>query len=174
MVESSIVRYKIILFGSASVGKTSVVERFINNRFEDEYLSTLGYNVYEKIILYGSNEISLMIFDIGGQERFRELRKKYAEGADCAFIMYDITNAESFAEVENWVSDLREFAGPIPFILIGNKADLAQRQISTEAAQTLSSKIGALDFFETSAKTGHGVENAFVQLARKTYELKKA
>ncbi|MHA1425968.1 MAG: hypothetical protein ACTSQI_08255, partial [Candidatus Helarchaeota archaeon] len=67
---------------------------------------------------------------------------------------------------------LKEFAGEIPFILIGNKIDLEPRQVSLETAQKISSTIQALDFFETSAKTGHGVENAFTQLALKTYQIK--
>ncbi|MHA1130911.1 MAG: Rab family GTPase [Candidatus Helarchaeota archaeon] len=145
MMVTTTIRYKMVLFGSAGVGKTSLVERFINDRFEEEYFSTLGYNVYEKVIPHDTIEISLMIFDIGGQERFRDLRKKYAEGADCAFIVYDVTNEVSYDEIKLWVKDLKEF---------------------------ISSTIQALDFFETSAKTGHGVENAFTQLALKTYQIK--
>ena len=163
------VRYKMVLFGNASVGKTSLVERFINDRFEESYISTLGYNVYEKQINYENNLISLMIFDIGGQEKFRDLRKKYAEGADVAFIVYDVTNPDSFASIESWKTDLYEFAGEIPFIIIGNKSDLPS-SIPAEEAIALSDKLGAQDHFETSAKTGAGVEKAFNQLAVKSFE----
>ena len=65
------VRYKLVLFGDTGVGKTSLVDRYINDKFKADYLSTLGYNVYEKRIPYKGDEISLMIYDIGGQERFR-------------------------------------------------------------------------------------------------------
>ncbi|MHA1427582.1 MAG: GTP-binding protein, partial [Candidatus Helarchaeota archaeon] len=143
MMVTTTIRYKMVLFGSAGVGKTSLVERFINDRFEEEYFSTLGYNVYEKVVPHNSIEISLMIFDIGGQERFRDLRKKYAEGADCAFIVYDVTNEVSYDEIKLWVKDLKEFAGEIPFILIGNKIDLEPRQVSLETAQKISSTIQA-------------------------------
>jgi len=164
-------RYKMVLFGDGGVGKTSLVERFINDKFEENYICTLGYNVYEKQIAHENSVISFMIWDIGGQEKFRNLRQKYAEGADVAFLVYNITDQTSFLNILNWKADLTEFTGGIPFILIGTKADLgSKRQISQAEGKKLASEIGALDFFETSAKTGAGVENAFRQLAVKTYQ----
>jgi len=169
---SRIVRYKMVLFGDSTVGKTSVVERFINDKFEECYISTLGYNVYEKQIPYKDSVISLMIWDIGGQEKFRDLRKRYAEGANVAFIVFDITNKQSFDNVAVWRRDLEEFAGKAPFILIGNKMDLEwNRKVPKADAQRIASQLGALDFFETSAKTGVGVENAFKMLATKTFDV---
>lgn len=167
----SVVRYKMVIFGDTKVGKTSLLERYVNDRFKSSYISTLGYNVYEKRIPYKDSEISLMIYDIGGQEKFREVRKKYAEGANTAFIVYDITNDESFENIKNWKNDLQEFSGDIPFVLIGNKIDLEnQRKVSKEQGIQLSKKINALDFIETSAKTGSDVQKAFEQLAIKTYD----
>jgi len=164
-------RYKMVLFGDGGVGKTSLVDRFINDRFEENYICTLGYNVYEKQIRHENSVISFMIWDIGGQERFRDLRKKYAEGANVAFLVYNITDRNSFLNIKQWKADLDEFTGSIPFILIGNKMDLgSKRQISLEEGKKLASEIRALDFFETSAKTGTGIENAFHQLAIKTYQ----
>lgn len=173
-MESSedIVRYKMILFGNVRVGKTSLVDRFVNNKFEENYISTLGYNVYEKWISYKDRVISLMIYDIGGQERFNDLRKMYAQGAGTAFIVYDITDQESFANIKRWKKDLDEFTeSSIPFIIIGNKKDLEDsRQVPKDVAMELATEIGALNFLETSAKTGEGVEEAFRQLAIKTYK----
>jgi len=160
-----------VLFGNVSVGKTSLVERFINNKFEENYISTLGYTVYEKQFTYKDSIISLMIYDIGGQEQFRDLRKKYAEGANAAFIVYDITNLASYQRVEDWRDNLREFAGDIPFVIVGNKADLeVNRVIDAESARNLSIKLGAADFFETSAKTGVEVNSAFKKLAVQAYQ----
>ncbi len=165
------IRYKMVLFGNAGVGKTSLVERFVNNKFQANYISTLGYNVYEKQISYKNNILSLMVYDIGGQEQFRDLRKKYAEGASTGFLVYDITDGDSFKTLPNWKKDLDEFTTNVSFIIIGNKIDLEEsRQVSEEDAKQFASEIGALDFFETSAKSGHGVEKAFHQLAVKKYE----
>lgn len=168
---SRIVRYKMVLFGDSKVGKTSVVERFIHDRFEESYISTLGYNVYEKQIPYKDSVISLMIWDIGGQEKFRDLRKRYAEGAHIAFLMYDITNEDSFNAISTWKKDLEEFAAKAVFIIIGNKMDLdGNRQVPKADGKRIATELGALDFFETSAKTGIGIENAFKMLATKTFD----
>ncbi len=171
--EEKVFRYKMILFGNSGVGKSALVERFVNDRFEDSYLSTLGYNVYEKWITHEGNSVSLMIYDIGGQERFTELRRKYAQGANTAFIVYDITDEQSFSNLINWKKDILDFTGEIPFIIVGNKNDLEDaRKIPKEFAMKFATELGALKFFETSAKTGEGVEDAFKQLAIKTYEVR--
>ncbi|MHA1263791.1 MAG: Rab family GTPase [Candidatus Helarchaeota archaeon] len=173
MTESNVTwRFKLVLFGNENVGKTSLVDRLVNNRFQENYISTLGYNVYEKQILYNNVLISLLIFDIGGQEKFRPLRQKYATGANTALLVFDITSRSSFENLPNWKNDLGEFAGTIPFIVVGNKVDLENlREVSTAEAQQLAIQLGALTYFETSAKTGFGVDNAFQKLAIKTYEL---
>jgi small GTP-binding protein len=163
--------YKMILFGNEAVGKTSLVERFVNEKFEEDYHATLGYNVYEKQLPFLNFTISLIIYDIGGQEKFRDLRKKYAEGANTAFIVYDITDRKSYDSLSAWKSDLSEFAGNIPFFIIGNKFDLqVNRQVPAMEALNASSILGAVNFFEVSAKTGEGVEDIFKLLAIKTYE----
>lgn len=170
-MSEKIFTYKMVIFGNVGVGKTSLVEQFINKRFEKNYISTIGYNVYEKRLSVMDLTIRLMIFDVGGQEKFRELRHKYAQDANTAFIIYDITDRPSFVSVPEWRKDLAGIAGDIPFIIIGNKSDLQKdRQVSVEDAQKLSSELGALSWFETSAKTGKGVEEAFTQLAKRTYE----
>ncbi|MHA1379484.1 MAG: Rab family GTPase [Candidatus Helarchaeota archaeon] len=158
--------FKLILFGNQAVGKTSLVQRYVNNKFEQEYISTLGYNVFEKLFEIKDNKMSLMIYDIGGQERFDDLRRQYALGAKAAFIVYDITDRESFENVRKWSSDLAEFTDDALFVLIGNKLDLEEsRVVSTEEGRNMAAEVGAESFFETSAKTGHEVNNAFVKIA---------
>ena len=161
-------RFKLILFGSPAVGKTSIIERYVNNRFEEEYISTLGYNVFEKNINFSDNNISFMIFDIGGQEQFVELRKKYAAGARAALIVFDLTNRDTFNEVKKWHADLINFADNASFILVGNKVDLENlRQVQTDEGVQLAQELGAEGFFETSAKTNIEIDNTFHKLAEK-------
>jgi small GTP-binding protein len=167
-----IIRFKMILFGDGGVGKTSLVERFIYDRFEENYISTLGYNVYEKRISYeNAVTISLIIWDIAGQEKYEGLRMKYAEGASNAFLVYNIADRNSFINIRKWKQDLDAYSGLIPLALIGNKMDLeSERQVSREEGENLAAEIGALVFLETSAKTGNEIENAFHQIAFKSYQ----
>ena len=170
-MDQELIRYKMIMFGSISVGKTSLVNRYVNNKFEPSYISTLGYNVYEKQIPHNNVILSIMIYDVGGQEQFRDLRRKYAEGANTAFIIYDITNRESFEKIADWKHNLFLFAGEIPFIIIGNKLDLEEeRKVTFKEGMELSYQLGALEYVETSAKTGTDVEKAFIDLSINTYK----
>ena len=169
MEPQNLVRYKLILFGDVAVGKTSLVERFVNEKFELNYISTLGYNVYEKRIPYKEYIISLMIYDIGGQEEFTMLRKKYAEGASTALIVFDVTNEKSYNNIEKWTQELYRHAGPLPYIIIGNKIDLEEKRvIDSYMGAKFSTSLGAVDYIETSAKSGDNVETAFQHLAIET------
>ena len=158
------------MFGDQGVGKTSLVVRFVNDKFEENYARTIGYNVFEKSVIYNECLISLMIFDFGGQERFTTLREYYARGASAAFLVFDLTSQNSFENLITWQSDLFGFTGEIPFIVIGNKADLeSERRVRREDILKVCSSIRALAYYETSAKTGKAVDDAFYQLAVKTY-----
>ncbi|MFX1453379.1 MAG: GTP-binding protein [Promethearchaeota archaeon] len=160
-------RCKLILFGNPAVGKTSIIDRYVNNKFEEEYISTLGYNVFEKSIEINDNTVSFMIFDIGGQEKFEELRKKYAAGAKAAFLVYSVTDRNSFENIIDWHKDLERMTDNATFILIGNKVDLENsRQVQKNEGVDLAEKIGANQFFETSAKTNQEIDNAFHGLAK--------
>ncbi|MFX1449748.1 MAG: Rab family GTPase [Promethearchaeota archaeon] len=164
-------RFKVVLFGNAAVGKTSLVNRYVNNKFEQEYLSTLGYNVLEKIVDIKGTRISFMIFDIGGQEQFRELRKQYAKGANAALLVYDITNRESFDNMRKWYDDLMQFTDGARFIIVGNKVDLIEmRQVTTEEGDNLAFELLADGFFETSAKENIEIDNAFRKFAQALIE----
>ena len=169
MENEKMARYKLILFGDERVGKTSLVERYVNDKFEENYIRTLGYNVYEKRVPCGNYIVSLMIYDIGGQEKFVELRKKYAQGAHTALIVFDVTNEKSYERVNKWVQELNWIVGTLPFIIIGNKIDLIeQRTVETYTGDKLSNNLGAISYIETSAKSGENVEMAFNQLAIET------
>ncbi len=160
------IRVKLILFGNEAVGKTSLIERYVHNKFEEEYYSTLGYNLFDKTIEIEDNEVNFMIFDIGGQEKFETLRKKYAEGAQVAFLVYDITKRESFDNIKKWHEDLIRFTNDPTYILVGNKVDLEYyREVEKSEGEELAKEIDAIGFFETSAKTDLEVDNSFSKLA---------
>jgi len=163
------IKYKMVLYGTEGVGKTSLVQRLVSDKFDHDYTQTIGYNVYEKVFLIDKINISLGIYDFGGQEQFKSIRKTTSHGTDTGFLIYDVTNKDSFDKLSDWRRELFDVADDIPFIIVGNKIDLDQeRQVTKEMGEQLSVKFGSLAHVETSAKTGERVEEGFSLLARET------
>ncbi|MHA1732608.1 MAG: Rab family GTPase [Promethearchaeota archaeon] len=165
-------KFKFIIIGDASVGKTSLIVRFVENKFTHDYRATIGLNVlthsYE--MMSGEIGITLSIWDIGSQAYFKRVRRTYYTGAHASFIVFDLTNRESFENVREWLRELEDFVGRVPFLLVGNKLDLeGERQVSAEEAITLAEELGA-SYMETSAKTGANVEDSFTLMAYKLLE----
>jgi len=159
---------KICLLGEANVGKTSLVYRFIENKFRENYKSTLGVNLLKKdmdVEQYG--EVSAQIWDLGGQESFKSLRKLYLEGANGALLVYDMTSKKTYEKIDDWIRDFREARDDAPIILIGNKSDLETQIEITESESKDYAKANNLGMIITSAKTGQNVEEAFKELTKR-------
>ncbi len=159
---------KICLLGEANVGKTSLVYRFIENKFRENYKSTLGVNLLKKdmeIEQYG--EVSAQIWDLGGQESFKSLRRFYLEGANGALLVFDMTSKKTFEKLNDWVQDFREARDDAPIILIGNKSDLKKQIKITESDAKNYADANNLGVIITSAKTGENVEEAFLELTKR-------
>ncbi|KAJ5070284.1 small rab-related gtpase [Anaeramoeba ignava] len=144
--------FKIIVIGDSNVGKSSLMERFTNNAFLENFITTIGVDFW----------------DTAGQERFRTVTRSFYRGANGVVIVYDITNRKSFENLQKWIEDVKLYSNNDPQILVlGNKSDLTERKvISTEAAKNFSSQFGA-SFYETSAKDSTNVDKAFFSLASK-------
>jgi small GTP-binding protein len=159
---------KLVLLGEASVGKTSLVYRFIENKFRENYKSTLGVNLLKKdmdIDEYGN--VSAQIWDLGGQESFKSLRQLYLEGANGALLVYDMTNKKSFEKLGEWIQSFGQARDDAPILLIGNKSDL-KKQIKISENESLDyAKANNMSLIITSAKTGQNVEEAFIQLTKR-------
>eukprot|EP00210_Caulerpa_lentillifera_P006834 g6533.t1 len=123
------------------------------------------------MIVINNKQIKLQIWDTAGQESFRSITRSYYRGAAGALLVYDITRRETFKHLASWLEDARQHANPnMTIMLIGNKCDLANRRaVSTEEGEQFARENG-LVFLETSAKTAHNVEEAFINTARKIYE----
>ena len=174
-MEQNIYEAKIITLGDSMVGKTCLILRFIENLFTSNYLSTIGFDLKKKLIKLENNEkIKLLIYDTAGQERFKSLSRNYIKKADGIMVIYDITNKETFKNVENWIICAKEeMKKNIPIYLVGNKADLEEdRKISYEEGKSLSEQYG-LKFYETSCQTGDNVEKCFTDLAQDLYDIQK-
>ncbi|NHI94525.1 MAG: GTP-binding protein [Candidatus Lokiarchaeota archaeon] len=163
--------YKLIIIGDPAVGKTSLINRFIQDQFESEYKETIGTNIVKKVVKLEKDIVNFTIWDIAGQERWTDMRQVYYKGAAAAMIVYDVTRKITFQHVENyWYPDLKNFleVKNIPLILIANKNDLQKNLIRVNSieGEDLASHIGALKFIEASARTGHNVDQAFTYMAK--------
>ncbi|MGV9172135.1 MAG: Rab family GTPase [Promethearchaeia archaeon] len=154
--------FKIMMLGDASVGKTSLVLRYISGSFLDDLKLTIGVDFYSKNTLVDDTKVKLQIWDFGGEERFRFLLSQYVKGANGAFFLYDITNSLSLDHLPDWTQIIRENAGDIPIVLIGSKKDLEEyRVVSYEEGVLAAQKYNLASFMELSSKTGENVEKAF-------------
>jgi small GTP-binding protein len=165
MVESDF-KFKICMLGEGTVGKTSLVHRFIENKFQEDYKATLGVNILQKHLEIEGNSVSVNIWDLGGQDTFENLRKLYLEGSKGALVIFDLTNRESFEKLGAWIQDFRANQEEKPFCLIGNKADLKGQVVVTEEEARLLAKEHGVNLIITSAKTGENVEKAFINLCK--------
>ncbi|MFX1455495.1 MAG: Rab family GTPase [Promethearchaeota archaeon] len=170
MSENSSYIIKITLLGEKNVGKTSLVYRYIENKFRENYKATLGVNLLKKDMDIDGNGVSAQIWDLGGQESFKSLRKLYLEGANGALVIFDLTDRKTFDKLNEWVDSFREARGEQPIMLIGNKSDLEnQRKITDMEARTYA-KQNNIELLLTSAKTGQNVEEAFISLTKRILE----
>ena len=169
MSESGQYILKLAVLGDAGVGKTSLVNQFVSASFKEDYQATLGVNIVIKNIKLEKikSNAQLILWDIAGQEQYEKTRGAYYEGCLGALLVYDITRYSSFENIEfKWLTDYKkhvEKGGSL--ILIGNKNDLEdQRYVFKEDAKEMAKRINAIEFIETSAKTGNNVEKAFLKL----------
>jgi Rab family protein len=157
--------FKLIVLGSAAVGKTTLVNSFLKKQQVADYRPTLGLSISnQKYSLRGSEEeiINFLIFDLAGQEFFKRVRHDYYRGAHCALIVYDITRKETFEEATNfWFEDARKELGNIPIVLIGNKIDLLkEREVTLEEGMNKANELRTF-FIETSALHNLNVQDTF-------------
>lgn len=163
-------KYKIVFLGDQSVGKTSLITRFMYDTFDETYAATIGIDFLSKTMyLEEGKTIRLQLWDTAGQERFRSLIPSYIRDSHVAVICYDITNKKSFDNLDKWIKDVKlERGDDVIIVLVGNKLDLAtdKRQVSLEDVEILQNKIGAKFFIETSTKANHNVKLLFKKIAQ--------
>ncbi|PBK92916.1 GTP binding protein [Armillaria gallica] len=159
-------RTKIVLLGDQSVGKTSLITRFMYDTFDNTYQATIGIDFLSKTMYLEDRTVRLQLWDTAGQERFRSLIPSYIRDSSVAIIVFDITNRSSFLSTTKWIEDVRsERSKEVIVVLVGNKADLSdKREVTSEEATAKATELDVL-FMETSAKAGHNVKSLFKKIA---------
>eukprot|EP00658_Telonema_sp_P-2_P013245 TRINITY_DN15012_c0_g1_i2.p1 TRINITY_DN15012_c0_g1~~TRINITY_DN15012_c0_g1_i2.p1 ORF type:complete len:177 (+),score=15.79 TRINITY_DN15012_c0_g1_i2:169-699(+) len=159
---------KVIIIGDAKVGKSSLMKRFIDDEFSDEYLHTIGVDYAARIVEFGHDATKLQIWDTAGQERFRIIINSYYRDSKGYIVMYDVSDIESFNHLKMWIASIAKLANKKadPYImLVGNKSDvdISDRVVSAEDGRKLANQFN-IPFFETSAKTGSNVDDVFLRM----------
>ena len=171
--EGGVYRFKFVIIGDHEVGKTSLVRRFVESKFSLDYRATIGLNILSHSIEFFGNRIVYSLWDVGAQQYFKRFRQTYYLGAQAAFIVFDLTNRETFENIKEWYGELENFIGgrDIPLIIIGNKIDLEdQRVIDYQDGVNLVNELSQkpnikISYIETSALSGENVEDAFTLIA---------
>lgn len=162
--------YKVILIGDATVGKTSLILKFVEDRFANIYSPTMGVEISYQSVMLDNTPISLLLWDIAGQNRFKLVRNHYYANAAGAIIVFDVTNEDSFNHVIDWYNELKTYASTATYILVGNKIDLVdKRKVSKRRVSLLLRKLEC-KYIETSAKTGENVKKMFKLIANEIYK----
>ena len=173
MAEQKIKRkcIRISMLGDSSVGKTSLINVFLNVEFSDNLLSNIGIEKTEtKMTMKDGNEMKLIIWDTAGQERFHSISTGTIKNSQGIVVTFDVTSQKTFNNVKNWLINIRDNNDKIPIVLFGNKCDLiGKREVGEKEAQDFA-KENNLTYFETSAKNNINVKEGFTKIAEDAYE----
>nr|CAB3265361.1 ras-related protein Rab-21-like [Phallusia mammillata] len=161
-------QFKVVLLGEGCVGKTSLVLRYCEDKFNDKHITTLQASFLNKKLNVGGKKVNLSIWDTAGQERFHALGPIYYRDSNGAILVYDITDEDSFQKVKNWVKELRKMLGQdISLCIAGNKIDLEKnRHVTVQDAEEYAASVGA-KHIHTSAKLNKGIDELFLTLTKR-------
>ncbi len=157
---------KIALCGDEKVGKTAIAKQYSENIFLNDYKMTMASDFITKDITLGDQTVKLQIWDFGGSERFAELREMFYKGLRGAVMTFDLGNKQSFKNLDKWFNEVRPEVIGAKYIIVGNKSDLSERQVTSEEATIYASDRGT-DYYEVSAKSGDDIRRIFEALAGK-------
>ena len=163
---------QILIIGNSVVGKTSILTKYTTKTYNENYIATVGLDFFTKDEKIDDKTIRVKIWDTAGQERYKAITKCFFQRAQGIIIVFDVTNKKSFDDLKIWIDSIRsqskltEDLENMPIIIIGNKIDIPKRVIDKETALNFS-KEQNFDYYETSGKTGQGVDNAIKDLVKK-------
>lgn len=162
--------FKYILIGDLGSGKTSLINRYINNNYVDNYICTIGVDFMTKTVKIDGDIIKIQIWDTAGMEKYQNITTSYYRSANAGIILFDLSNRDSFNSLDRWITTFYENTNPInntSLIVIGNKKDLEDRIPDEEIKEYMATR--KLEYFEASAKTGEGVIEALDSITSRLY-----
>ena len=161
---------QLLIIGNSSVGKTSILTRYSSKTFNENYLATVGLDFFSKDETIDNKIIRIKIWDTAGQERYKSFTKCFFQKAQGIMIVYDVTSQKSFHDLQYWIdslnSNMYQDISFVPIIIIGNKIDLPNREVTKQEASDYSRE-HKFHYYETSAKTGEGIDLAIRELVKK-------
>jgi small GTP-binding protein len=164
-MEGSETLIKLLIIGESAVGKSCLLLRFAENKFTDNFLTTIGIDFKVRHVEIENTKVRLQVWDTAGQEKFRTITKAYYRGAHGILLVYDVTSVDSFDQTRQWMKSIQDnTTDPVSVIFVGNKCDM-ERTVPLEDAQALANEFG-VEYYETSAKDGRNVESTFFRLAK--------
>ena len=162
----------IITLGESSVGKSSIINRYVENNFDYNFVSTLGVDFRKKNININGEDIRLKIWDTAGQEKFRSIQKQYYRNSDGILLVFDVTKFETFNVLEEWINSIKnQTSNDIIVVLVGNKIDLNNKVISDDDIKNFAND-NKFKYFLTSAATGKNINEVFDYIVKEIYNIK--
>ena len=162
----------IITLGESSVGKSSIINRYVENNFDYNFVSTLGVDFRKKIININGENIRLKIWDTAGQEKFRSIQKQYYRNSDGILLVFDVTKFETFNVLEEWINSIKnQTSNDIIVVLVGNKIDLNNKVICDDEIKNFAND-NKFKYFLTSAATGKNINEVFDYIVKEIYKIK--
>ena len=162
---------KLLIIGDSNVGKTNFIFRFIENKFMQNYMATTGIDLKTSIIELNGKKIRIQLWDTAGQEKYRSITKNLFLKVQGFIVIYDITNENSFINIQTWIKLIREECGNhIPVIIVGNKNDLESQRVISKTEAISYAKEEKTEYIEASPKTGENIKNAIIIIAEKVLE----
>ena len=163
---------KILTAGEGGVGKTTLLRRYVEGIFSEKTKLTIGVEFFLKEMRLDDSEITMQLWDFGGQQRFRFLLDSYVVGAKGALLMFDLTRLFTTKTIGEWVGILRKYDPNLPILFVGTKVDLSEKiSIDDEYARSLKDQYELFDFLKISSKTGENVDKSFEILLRKILKI---
>ena len=162
----------IITLGESSVGKSSIINRYVENNFDYNFVSTLGVDFRKKNININGEDIRLKIWDTAGQEKFRSIQKQYYRNSDGILLVFDVTKFDTFNVLEEWINSIKnQTSNDIIVVLVGNKIDLNNKVISDDEIKNFAND-NKFKYFLTSAATGKNINEVFDYIVKEIYNIK--